>query len=162
MGANIELISNVGPDLPFAMLEKVVTILHTFLPTQYGDVLWSLGSLGYHKDDFPTIMRDRFLAVISRYVCTYIHSHVFLCSSNDRYIAAFLLCVYRAVPQRRRIAQLQVQIVLFKHLPHFMLLNDYVLTEYTPSYMCAPQPTACGAFLRWVSSGRTFLREPSH
>jgi hypothetical protein len=31
------------------MLEKVVSILHTFLPTQYGDVIWSLGSLGYSK-----------------------------------------------------------------------------------------------------------------
>jgi hypothetical protein len=56
----------LGPSLSSSMLEKVVSILHTFLPTQYGDVIWSLGSLGYNKSDFSTVMSDRMLAVLSR------------------------------------------------------------------------------------------------
>jgi hypothetical protein len=67
MDATCPGIVKIAPDLPKHMMEKVVTILHTFLPTQYGDVVWSLGSLGYHKDDMPGFMRDRFQAVISRY-----------------------------------------------------------------------------------------------
>lgn len=36
----------LGPVLFMNLFNKVVEILHTFLPTQYGDIVWSLGSLG--------------------------------------------------------------------------------------------------------------------
>lgn len=56
----------LGPSLSSRVLEKVINILHTFLPNQYGDVIWSLGSLGYKKDNFSALMSDRMLAVLSR------------------------------------------------------------------------------------------------
>jgi hypothetical protein len=63
MGASV---TSMGPSLSFAVLDKAVNVLHTFLPTQYGDVIWSLGSLGYSKSDLSPVMSDRLLAVLSR------------------------------------------------------------------------------------------------
>lgn len=58
--------SSLGPALSSSVLDKTVGILHTFLPTHYGDVIWSLGSLGYRQDDLSPVMSDRVLAVLSR------------------------------------------------------------------------------------------------
>lgn len=63
MGASV---TSMGPSLSFSVLDKAVNVLHTFLPTQYGDVIWSLGSLGYSKGDLSPVMSDRLLAVLSR------------------------------------------------------------------------------------------------
>ena len=43
MNANEELLGSV---LYENLFNKVVDILHTFLPSQYGDILWAMGSLG--------------------------------------------------------------------------------------------------------------------
>ena len=59
-------VSHIGSPLSCSILEKVVTVLHTFLPTQYGDVIWSLGSIGFKKTDLSPVMSDRLLAVLSR------------------------------------------------------------------------------------------------
>jgi hypothetical protein len=56
----------LGPSLSAALLDKSVTLLHTFLPTQYGDVIWSLGSLGYNLEALSPVQKDRILAVLSR------------------------------------------------------------------------------------------------
>lgn len=63
MGASV---TSMGPSLSLSVLDKAVNVLHTFLPTQYGDVIWSLGSLGYSKSDLSPVMSDRLLAVLSR------------------------------------------------------------------------------------------------
>ena len=59
-------VSHIGSPLSCSILEKVITVLHTFLPTQYGDVIWSLGSIGFKKTDLSPVMSDRLLAVLSR------------------------------------------------------------------------------------------------
>lgn len=58
--------SALGASLSSTILDRTVSILHTFLPTQYGDVIWSLGALGFRKDDLSPVMSDRLLAVLSR------------------------------------------------------------------------------------------------
>ena len=57
---------DLDPPLATALLDKAVLLLHTFLPAQYGDILWSLGSIGYRADDMTSLTRDRILAVVSR------------------------------------------------------------------------------------------------
>ena len=59
-------ISTLGASLSSAVLDRTISILHTFLPTQYGDVIWSLGALGFKKEDLSPVMSDRLLAVLSR------------------------------------------------------------------------------------------------
>lgn len=46
-------ISQLKPKLSDALLDKTMLVLHTFLPIHYGDVIWSLGTLGYslHNDN---------------------------------------------------------------------------------------------------------------
>ena len=58
--------STLGTSLSSAVLDRTISILHTFLPTQYGDVIWSLGALGFRKEDLSPVMSDRLLAVLSR------------------------------------------------------------------------------------------------
>jgi hypothetical protein len=58
--------ASLGPNLSSSILEKAINVLHTFLPTQYGDIIWSLGTLGYSKGDLSPVMSDRLLAVLSR------------------------------------------------------------------------------------------------
>ena len=57
---------DLDPQLATALLDKTVLLLHTFLPAQYGDILWSLGSIGYRADGMTSLTRDRILAVVSR------------------------------------------------------------------------------------------------
>lgn len=54
----------LGDNLAMKLLQKVLNILHTFLPaSQYGDVIWSLGRLQYRKDMLDTANQNRLLAV---------------------------------------------------------------------------------------------------
>lgn len=50
------------------LLEKTIAVMHTLLPEQIGDVLWSLGSLGYRADrgDLAGADSDRLQAILSR------------------------------------------------------------------------------------------------
>ena len=49
------------------VIDTVIQQMHTFLPTHYGDLLWSLGTIGYtRRTDLTAMMSDRLLAVISR------------------------------------------------------------------------------------------------
>ena len=57
---------DLGPELTSTLLQRTLSILHSFLPEQYGDVVWSLGSLGVSKEDFTPTTSDRLLAVLSR------------------------------------------------------------------------------------------------
>jgi len=56
----------VDEELSAALLSRVSTLFHTFLPEQLGAVVWSLASLGYHKKSMPQETRQRLLAILSR------------------------------------------------------------------------------------------------
>lgn len=56
----------LGSRLSGVILEKTILVYHTFLPTQHGNLVWSLGALGFTLDDFPISYRDRLQAVSSR------------------------------------------------------------------------------------------------
>ena len=58
--------AHLGPELTALLLQRTLSLLHAFLPEQYGDVVWSLGSLGVSKEDFTTVTSDRLLAGLSR------------------------------------------------------------------------------------------------
>lgn len=58
--------NDLGPELSSLLLQSTVTLFHAFLPEQYGDVMWSLGTLGITKSDFSFVARDRLLAILSR------------------------------------------------------------------------------------------------
>ena len=58
--------NDLGPELTALLLQSTMTILHSFLPEQYGDVMWSLGTLGITKRDFTSASSDRLLAILSR------------------------------------------------------------------------------------------------
>lgn len=54
-------------DLARRLLARAVTVLHTFLPEQIGDVIWALGSLGYKIGrDLTGADSERLQAVLSR------------------------------------------------------------------------------------------------
>jgi hypothetical protein len=53
-------------DLNDNLLRRIVSLLHTFLPVHYSDVMWSLGSMRYTREDFTVHEQDRILAIMSR------------------------------------------------------------------------------------------------
>lgn len=62
---NVRL-KDLSPTLAKAMFSRTILMLHTFQSTQYGDLMWSLGSIGYQASDMSREERDRLLAVVSR------------------------------------------------------------------------------------------------
>ena len=61
--------NDLGPELMSLLLQHTLMLLPSFVPEQYGDVIWSLGTLGVTKEDFTTTTRDRLFAVLSRVYC---------------------------------------------------------------------------------------------
>lgn len=57
---------NESTSFSYSLLDKTISILHTFLLPQYGDVFYSLGSMGYHVNTMSEHMKDRCLAISSR------------------------------------------------------------------------------------------------
>ena len=60
-------IQQIKPKLTSALLDKTMLVLHTFLPIHYGDVIWSLGAIGYSiHSNIDKSQSDRLLAIVSR------------------------------------------------------------------------------------------------
>jgi hypothetical protein len=58
--------SQLGAEFSDLLVDKTITILHTFLPIHYGDVVWALGTIGFKAGDLDVTRQHRLLAVLSR------------------------------------------------------------------------------------------------
>ena len=58
--------ADMGTDMTASVVQRTLSMLHTFLPEQYGDVVWSMATMGVNKQHFTPVMCDRLLAVLSR------------------------------------------------------------------------------------------------
>ena len=59
-------ITETAASLSMKLINRIMEIFHTFLPSHYGDILYAFGTLGYTESDFTKQQFNRLLAILSR------------------------------------------------------------------------------------------------